>query len=286
VQGITLWILGGFTVYERAGLTAGREGLIAASGPLTTLGVAGVCELAANVMQGQVPPVVVVVLKALAWTNLLLGILNLLPGLPLDGGGIVRAAVWGLTGSEYRGTVVAAWFGRIIALICVGVPLGLALGGQLDLVNVMVACVFGVFVWIGATASLRASKFEARIPGLQAGALARRAVPARGSDSLALAEQRMSQAQAGAIVVVADDGTPTGIVDATAAAATPAERRPWVAVSALATPLPGTAMSADLAGEELVAALQAAAAPAVLVHDGTGAIFGVLFISDVEQALA
>ena len=59
-----------------------REGLIAASGPLTTLGVAGLCELGANLLLGQVPGVVVVVLKALAWTNLLLGILNLLPGCP------------------------------------------------------------------------------------------------------------------------------------------------------------------------------------------------------------
>ncbi|TXH45156.1 MAG: site-2 protease family protein [Actinobacteria bacterium] len=286
VRGITLWILGGFTVYERAGLTAMREGLIAASGPLTTLGVAGLCELGANLLLGQVPGVVVVVLKALAWTNLLLGILNLLPGLPLDGGGIVRAAVWGLTGSEYRGTVVAAWFGRIIALVCVGVPLGLALGGRLDLVNVLVACVFGVFVWVGATASLRAATFEAKIPGLQAGALARRAVPARGPESLALAEQRMTQAQAGAIVVVDDDGRPTGVVDATAAAATPADRRPWVTVGALATPLPAAAVSAALSGEDLVAALQAAGAPAVLVHDGAGAIYGVLFIADVEQALA
>ncbi len=253
---------------------------------MTTLGVAGVCELAANVLFGQVPGVVIVVLRALAWTNLLLGIINLLPGLPLDGGGIVRAAVWGLTRSEYRGTVVAAWFGRIIALMCVGVPLGLALAGRLDLVNVVVAAVFGIFVWVGATASLRAAAFEAKIPALRAGGLARRAVPARGSESLALADQRMTQAQAGAIVVVDDDGRPTGIVDATAAGATPPERRPWVAVSALATPLPSGAVAAHLAGEDLVTALQNAGAPAVLVLDDSGAIYGVLFIADVEQALA
>ena len=51
-------------------------------------------------------------------------------------------------------------------------------------------------------------------------------------------------------------------------------------------PLPAAAVSAALSGEDLVAALQAAGAPAVLVHDGAGAIYGVLFIADVEQALA
>ena len=123
----------------------------------------------------------------------------------------------------------------------------------------LVACVFRVFVWVGATASLRAATFEAKIPGLQAGALARRAVPTRGPESLALAEQRHDAGAGGAIVVVDDDGRPTGVVDATAAAATPADRRPWVTVGALATPLPAAAVSAALSGEDLVAALRGAA---------------------------
>lgn len=288
VHSITLWILGGFTVYERAGLTAGKEAAIAASGPLTTLAYAGVAEVALRVLSGVAPTPVLLVLDALVWTNVLLGIMNLLPGLPLDGGGLVRAAVWGATGSERKGTVVAAWCGRVLAIIVVALPLIAAAlpGSQLSLVTVVVAAVFGVFLWTGATASLRAAKFEQRIPALRAGALARRAVPATGGDSLALAQQRMADAQAGAIVVVDASGRPSGVVNEAAAAATPAERRPWIPVSSLATPLPAEGVADSLSGHDLIDSLREAAAPAVLVHDHSGAIYGVLFIEDVEQALS
>jgi CBS-domain-containing membrane protein len=146
--------------------------------------------------------------------------------------------------------------------------------------------VFGVFIWTGATASLRHATFERRIPALQAASLARRAVPAAANDSLALANQRMADAQAGAIVVLDASGQPAGVVNEAAAAATPPERRPWVPVSSLATPLPRQAdVAVDAAGHDLIAALQRAGSPAVLVRDRLGAVYGVLFVDDVERAL-
>ncbi|MCB0916489.1 MAG: site-2 protease family protein [Actinobacteria bacterium] len=289
VHGITLWIFGGFTVYERANLTPGREAAIAASGPLATLGVAAAAQGLLMTVGTSLPSVAANILSALVWTNILLGVLNLLPGLPLDGGGIVRAVAWKLTGSEHRGTKVAAWSGRVLAVIVVVIPLGLAAlpGSNLGLLTVVVAAVFGVFVWIGATASLRQSTLEQRIPELRAGSLARRAVPARTQESLALARQRMADAHAGAIVVIDDFGHPTGVVNETAASATPPDRRPWIPVNSLSTPLPARAMvRADVAGHDLIDALRQANAPAVIVVDATGAIYGVLFIDDVEQALA
>lgn len=288
VHGITLWIFGGFTVYEREGLTPAREAMIAASGPLTTFAVAALAKVGEDAAGPGMPAEVVLVLQALVWTNVLLGILNLLPGLPLDGGGIVRAAAWAMTGSQHRGTVVAAWAGRVLAILVVGLPLVLAAlpGSQLDLVTVVVAAVFGIFMWTGATAALRQSTLEARIPALQAATLARRAVPAAASESLALARQRMSDAQAGAIVVMDEVGRPSGVVNEAAAAATPPERRPWIPVGSLSTPLPATAsVGSSLAGHDLIEALQRANAPVVLVRDAVGAIYGVLFIDDVERAL-
>ncbi len=288
VQGITLWILGGFTVYERDRLTPGREAAIAASGPATTLVIAAGCAFATSALLGTAPPEVVLVLDALAVTNLLLGILNLLPGLPLDGGGIVRAAVWRVTGSEYRGTLVAAWVGRVLAVVVVAVPLVLAVlpNSPVGLQTALVGAVFGVFLWIGATASLRAAKLDARIPALAAAQLARRAVPSRPGDSLALASDRMAQAQAGAIVVVDDEGRPIGIVNDAAAAATPPERRAWVPVSALAITLaPGAGIDYRLTGHALIDALRELDGPVALVRDADGAVYGVLFIDDVEAAL-
>ncbi len=111
------------------------------------------------------------------------------------------------SGSQRRGTVVAAWAGRLLAIVVVVVPIVLAAlpGSRLTLITVVVAVVFGLFMWTGATASLRQSMLDERIPGLQAATLARRAVPATAAESLALARQRMTDAQAGAVLVVDAD---------------------------------------------------------------------------------
>ena len=289
VHGITLWIFGGYTVYERDGLTPGREAIIAASGPLTTLGVAGLAHLGATWLSGVAPLTVVLVLEALAWTNLILAVINMLPGLPLDGGGVVAAGVWALTGSEQRGVKVAAWAGRLLALGAVLLPLVMAAlpGSQLDLITVVVAITFGVFLWAGATAALRRAALEEKIPALAAATLARRAVPARPEESLAMAMQRMEEYNAGAIVVQNSIGQVIGVVNDTAAQAAPVERRPWIPVSSMTTPLPAEAsLGVGLTGEDLVRELQRLQLPTVIVRDDEGAIYGVLVVDDVERALS
>ena len=63
------------------------------------------------------------VVEGLAYGNLLVGVLNLVPGLPLDGGRVLKSAVWKLTGSVHRGIVVAAWGGRVTAFAVLLWPL-------------------------------------------------------------------------------------------------------------------------------------------------------------------
>ena len=49
--------------------------------------------------------------------------LNLVPGLPLDGGRVLKAAVWKVTGNRHRGTIAAGWAGRVCAVLALGYPL-------------------------------------------------------------------------------------------------------------------------------------------------------------------
>ena len=140
----------------------------------------------------QMPEMAWQLINALAVSNLLIGVLNLLPGLPLDGGGLVKAAVWAISRSEYRGTVVAAWCGRGLAIAFVLASFALALipGATMGFTGLLVTGVFAVFLWLGATAHLRGAKLDRRIPSLSAASIARRAVPADGAESVALAVQR------------------------------------------------------------------------------------------------
>ena len=82
---------------------------------------------------------------------------NLLPGLPLDGGQLLRALLWKATGSWHRGTVAAAWTGRALAVLVARppVPDGVARGGRsVDTYTLVWAWFIAFFVWTGASASL------------------------------------------------------------------------------------------------------------------------------------
>ena len=103
---IELHFLGGVTTIEEEATTARREAVIAGVGPLTSLAVGGVCWVAAPFAPDGLMEFTV---QALAGANLVIGALNLLPGLPLDGGRVLRAAVWGATGRPLTGTVAAGW---------------------------------------------------------------------------------------------------------------------------------------------------------------------------------
>ncbi|HEY7361830.1 MAG TPA: site-2 protease family protein, partial [Streptosporangiaceae bacterium] len=124
VRRILLYPLGGFSEIEREPPTPGREFLVSAAGPAISLALAaGGYALTRAVPEGTV---LRVLLAQLVFANLLVGIFNLLPGLPLDGGRMLRAGVWKLTGRAGQATVVAAWAGRVLALAVLVVPFALA----------------------------------------------------------------------------------------------------------------------------------------------------------------
>ncbi|MFC8714607.1 site-2 protease family protein [Streptomyces sp. NPDC057197] len=294
VRRIQLQFLGGVSEIEKEAETPGREFVLAFVGPLLSLVLSGVFYLALQpVERGTVPGVL---LASLMISNLIVAAFNLLPGLPLDGGRMLRAVVWKITGRPMSGTVAAAWVGRALAVsVLIGLPL-LSQSGALGtaaedsvglgtVTDALLAAIVAAIIWTGAGNSLRMARLREHLPELRARALTRRAVPVETSTSLAEALRRANAAGARALVVVDGHGEPLSLVRETAIAGVPEHRRPWVAASSLAQDLTdGMRVSAELAGEELLDVLRATPATEYLVVEETGEIYGVLSAADVERA--
>ncbi len=294
VRRIQLQFFGGVSEIEKESETPGREFVLAFVGPLLSLILAGLFYLALlTVEPGTVPGVL---LAGLMISNLIVAAFNLLPGLPLDGGRMLRAVVWKITGKPMRGTIAAAWVGRALAIsVLIGLPLltqsgalgagAEDIGGMDTVMDALLAAILAAIIWTGAGNSLRMARLREHLPELRARSLTRRAVPVRTDTPLSEALRRANDSGARALVVVDADGEPLALVREAAIVGVPEHRRPWVAVSGLAQDLTeGMRVSAELAGEELLDVLRATPATEYLVVEESGEIYGVLSAADVERA--
>jgi Zn-dependent protease len=287
VRRISLYLLGGVSEIEKPAPTPGREAGIAFAGPLVSL-VIGVLSLGVLQVLGE-GTVARVLAEGLMYSNLVVGVFNMLPGLPLDGGRVLSAAVWRATGQRHTGAIVASWCGRGVAVLVLGLPALLAVrnGREVDLIDIVWGAMLGSFIWIGASQSLQVAQVQRRIPALSARTLTRRAIPVPFDVPLAEALRRLHDSGARAMVVVSADGTPVGIVNEAAVRAIPEPRRPWVPVGDLSRRIQaGHVVLSTLSGEELVDALTRLPAPEYLVVEPNGDIYGVLAAEDVERAVA
>ncbi len=121
VRGITLFIFGGVSRLDREPQRPLTEFMVALVGPLLSI-VLAVILGAAWYLLGRGDSPVEVILLLLAWTNLSLGVFNLVPGYPLDGGRLLRAGIWGITGNHRKATRIAAGMGQ-------GVGVAMVIGG-------------------------------------------------------------------------------------------------------------------------------------------------------------
>jgi Zn-dependent protease len=168
VQSITLFIFGGVSRLARDPGRPTTEFTIAVVGPLSSIVLSAVFG-GLWYLVGTGDSTLEVVLFLLSWTNLWLGVFNILPGYPLDGGRILRAAVWGLTGNYWRATRVATRSGQAIGALTV--LLGVALGIFVNPANGVWVALIGGFLFSVATADYREER-------------SREAVGQRGRDAL------------------------------------------------------------------------------------------------------
>jgi Zn-dependent protease len=285
VRKIVLYPLGGFSVIDPEPPTPGQEFLVSAAGPAMSLVLAGLGYLLLGLVHSR--GVIHAVLELLVLSNVLITIFNMLPGLPLDGGRVLRAALWKVTGNAGSATIMAAWSGRILAGVLVAVPLFVTAAGSLSISGPygLWLVVVAIFMWMSAGQALRSAKIRQRLPALQARALARRAIPVQPTLPLAEAIRRADLAQARALVVVDHEARPIAIVNEGAVIATPEQRRPWVDAGSLARTLDdGMILSADLSGMDLIEAVSRVPASEYLLVEPSGQVYGVLARADLDLA--
>jgi Zn-dependent protease/CBS domain-containing protein len=168
VEGITLFLFGGMAHTRMEAETPGDEFQIAAAGPIMSIAIAALLAFGwwAGVQLGW-PRTVLAVLQYIAILNLILAVFNLLPGFPLDGGRLFRAAVWKATGDATKATRVASAGGRWLAYVLIGLGLLSAFGG--NVLGGMWLVFIGWFLRNAAISSLQQHLVLGALSGVRAG---------------------------------------------------------------------------------------------------------------------
>ncbi|MDH4364700.1 MAG: site-2 protease family protein, partial [Acidimicrobiia bacterium] len=176
VSGITLWLVGGMAELDRMVPTARAEARIAAAGPAVS-GLLAVFFSAVAVIGYELGAwrLAVAVAAWLGFVNLIVGVFNLAPAAPLDGGRILTAALWRRMGDAERARVLAGRCGLVLSVL-------LVLGGVVQLMTVgllegWVMAVVGLFVFQAARTEIRSAVVRGRLRSTPVAALAAASPP-------------------------------------------------------------------------------------------------------------
>ena len=281
-RGITLWMLGGVARSGAPFPSAGVEARVGLAGPAVSAVLGAVFVGAGQI--GGLPDSVAAVLEWLGLTNVLLLAFNLIPALPLDGGRVLRAILWRLSGNLIAATRVASRVSQALAvvLIVLGLTSFLVSAGLGGLWLVFI----GWFIFSAAAAERGAAEAQIALAGVQVGD-AMTANPITVPPSAAADELLEMRRRTGHSVypVVEEDGDAIGLVSARSAQLIPERRRQWVTVRELLSQAPAPlAIDAD---SDLMSAVPA------LVEDPlhsaavlrAGRLVGLLSLSDVSRAV-
>src|SRR5690625_4921543 len=277
---LTLW--GGHTQFATDMRTPGAAALVSVVGPLANALLAVVAWAA----QGLTDSAMATVLwQIAAVSNAVVAGFNLLPGYPLDGGRVLEAVVWRVTGDRLTGLAAAGWCGRVVAvLVAVG---GLArpflLGGRPSMFTVLWVVLLAGYLWTAAGQAVTIAHARRSAAGIDLRLLAERAVALPAGTPAAAAD-----AFGGHRIVLTDEsGQVSGLVDPAALAQVPPPARASTPLSAVATVLPPTSVVTQLTGAAGVAAAAQAGrtSPVVVLVDDADGVVGILSLQRLDEAL-
>lgn len=299
IDRITLFLFGGMAELKTQPKTAGVEFMVAIAGPLMSVAIGlGSIGLAAVLVDGgfaqrlvENPEVAMASLgplpTLLLWLgpiNLFLAAFNMMPGFPLDGGRVLRAALWAISGDMQKATRWAAYSGRVVAFMLMGLGgLEIFFGG---FINGLWLLFIGWFLFSAARAAQAESELRASLQGHRLSELMDTGFEfADGNDDVeSFARERLMH-RSQAVWPVLENGQLVGIVTIDDIAQLPPEARPHTRLARLAKPLHEVDfVEHDLPGPEILKRLAESDYGVVLVVKDNQ-IIGLLRQSDVVRWL-
>lgn len=305
VRDITLHLFGGVSNIEKEPPTPGAEFLMAVVGPIASVGLGMIMiMLGAILIHLRVPDVdsaaaaiarlgpVTTVLVWLGPVNVAVGLFNLIPGFPLDGGRMLRAAIWKVTGSLSKATRAASGAGQGVGWLFVALGVVMALGYRVPffgqgLTSGLWLAMIGLFLRNAAIAHLRGAAIEEALLGLRTMDLMRTTGPVVQADMLVrdLVEGWFMRFDVSAYPVLDADGAFVGIVSVDDVREIPAEQ--WSSQSVRQAMTPVERLTVGSPAEDLASAVRKLGSSNVRqlpVLEG-GALAGMLYERDVMRWL-
>jgi Zn-dependent protease len=282
IEGINLWLFGGVAQFKGGFPNAGAEFRIAIAGPLVSLALGGIFVAVAGV--AGLPTAVDAVVAWLGYTNLILLAFNLLPALPLDGGRVLRSALWYARGDLGWATGIASLVGRGFGFLLIGAGI-LMFIVQGSFSGAWLAFI-GWFLLQAATAEARYVATEQALGGLRVRDLmVREPVTVDADLTLGRFMDEVAWSRRYTTYPVLDDGTPVGLLAFRSVAAVP--RSEWDARRVREVMIPRA--DVPLLGEDepaidALAELSGRDVNRGLVVDN-GRLTGFLSITDLARAL-
>ena len=231
VNGITLWLLGGVSELGTEADNANDELRVAIAGPATSIALGVIFGALGFAFDAVLPAggLLPTVAMWLAFVNIALGIFNLLPGAPLDGGRVLAALHWKLRGNRRNAQIAAARSGRVVGTLLVAGSLALIFSG----VDALLPALVGWFVLSASGREESNARLLRALDGHSVGELMR---PLSGPTPEWTTVADFGPT-ADPTLVAGWDGTPTALLPPGAVFAVPPEARPHVQLRALALPL-------------------------------------------------
>jgi len=213
ISGITLFVFGGVAHMTKEPETPAIEFKMAAAGPLCSFAISLLFFVLTQLLYSlKFPMAIVVATDYLSFINLMVGIFNLIPGFPLDGGRILRAALWSLFGDIKKATQIASAFGKGFAYFLMGLGFFYLISGAV--LSGIWFIFIGFFLRDAASASYQQVAFKKYLSGVKVRDIMTKNVVTVNGDLtlLSIVDDYFFKYRFTSIPVVTDDGEIKGIV--------------------------------------------------------------------------